>query len=80
MKLHEDLVLLTMKSLKLCRVQRGNGIRYSGGSANAARVDGTDPEVIRVSFKQALHRILADLHRGIIALHPVLCSNFTSAQ
>lgn len=69
-----------MKSLKLCGVQSSNGLRHSGGSANATRVDGTHTKVIRVSLKQALHRIFADLSRGVVTLHPVLCSNFTSAQ
>lgn len=71
---------LTLESLKLCWVESDNRFRHSGGSSDAAGVDGPHTEVIRVSFEQALHGIFADLHGGVITLHPVLCSDLTSAQ
>lgn len=75
-----QLSCITMKSLKFGWVQSSNGIRHSGGPADAVRVDSSDPEVVRMTLKQARHWVFTDLDWGVITLCPVLRANFTSVS
>lgn len=69
-----------MKSLKFGWVQSSNGFGHPRGPTDAVRVDGSDPEVVGVTLKQASHWVFTDLDWGVITLCPVLRANFTSVN
>lgn len=66
-----------MKLLKLGGVQGSDGVRHARSFADSMRVDGSHSEVVGVSFEQAGHWVFTDLNGVIVALGPVLSSDFT---
>lgn len=70
----------TLQPLVLGGVQGGHSLRPAGRPADAAAVHGSDPEVVGVADAQAVHRVLADLHWGVVALDPGVASCFTPAH
>lgn len=73
-----SLVQPTLCSFQVNGVKSCNWFRDSRRPANASTVHCSHTEDVRPSFTKTSHRILADFHRCIIALDPVLQTYFTS--
>lgn len=68
----------TVEPLELSRVECSDWIRHARCFADSVGVDGSDSEVVGVSFKQSGHGVFTDLYGVIVALSPVFCSDLTS--
>lgn len=66
----------TVKLLKLSGVQGSDGIWHTWSFADSVGVDGSHSKVVGVSFEEPRHWVFTDLNGVVVALGPVLSSNF----
>lgn len=70
----------TLQPLALGGIEGGHFVRLAGRPADAGAVHGSDPEVVGVAHAQTVHRVFTNLHRGVVALDPLVAAGFTPAD
>lgn len=69
----------TLQPLALGGVDGGHLVGAAGRPADACAVHRSDAEVVGASHTQAVHRVFAHFHRGVVALDPVVGASLAPA-
>lgn len=72
--------LATLQPLALGGVDGGHLVGPAGRPADAGAVHRSDAEVVGASHAQAVRRVFAHLHRGVVALDPVVGAGLAPAD